>query len=161
MSGDNAVNSRDDSDLPVLTRRVDQAMIDAYAKTSGDFNPIHVDPEFARTGPFGRTIAHGLMTLAFVAEMLNTWSGGAFDEAGELDIAFVAPVFAGDTIEVTGVVEGRVERDGVECARVRLICRVGERKILEGFAFRPIQAEMHGMTSVKVQPAHESREKHE
>ncbi|MBN9245343.1 MAG: MaoC family dehydratase [Mesorhizobium sp.] len=125
--------------LPVVVRTVDQQAIDAYARASGDFNPIHVDPGFARQGPFGRTIAHGLMTLAFVAEMLNDWSGGAFDETGEIDIAFTGPVFAGDTVEVTGAVEETVRRDGVECARIKLVVRAGDRQILAGHAIQPIK----------------------
>jgi 3-hydroxybutyryl-CoA dehydratase len=124
--------------LPVLKRMVTQEMIDAYARASGDFNPIHVDPEYSRTGPFGRTIAHGMMTLAFVAQVLNEWSDGCFDTSGEIDIAFIGPVFTGDTVEVSGVVEEIVERDGASCARVRLICRAGERQILAGHAMQPV-----------------------
>ena len=140
MSGDLAMSPCVGGEqLPVLVRHVDQPTIDAYAKASGDFNPIHVDPDYARTGPFGRTVAHGLMTLAFVAEMLNDWSGGAFDETGEIDIAFIGPVFAGDTVEVTGVVEDMVERDGVQCARIKLLVRAGERQILGGYALQPIR----------------------
>lgn len=124
--------------LPVLVRAVDQARIDAYAKASGDFNPIHVDPDFAASGPFGRTIAHGLMTLAFVAEMLNRWSGGAFDESGEIDVAFVGPVFAGDVVEVSGVVEEKLKRDGVPCVRIALQVMAGERRILAGHSIQSI-----------------------
>lgn len=125
--------------LPVLKRAVTQDVIDAYAKASGDFNPIHVDPEYSKTGPFGRTIAHGMMTMAFVAQMLNEWNAGAFDASGELDIAFIGPVFTGDTVEVSGIVEDIVERDGVACARIKLICRAGERQILAGHAIQPIE----------------------
>lgn len=141
MSADLALRPRAGigEQLPILVRQVNQQTIDAYAKASGDFNPIHVDLEYAKAGPFGRTIAHGLMTLAFVAEMLNDWSRGAFDEMGEIDIAFVGPVFAGDTVEVTGVLEERVERDGVECARVRLLVSAGGRQILAGHAIQPIK----------------------
>lgn len=124
--------------LPVLVRDVDQAKIDAYARATGDLNPIHVDPDYAKTGPFGRTIAHGLMTLAFVAEMLNRWSDGAFDEAGEIDIAFVGPVFAGDVVEVSGIVEEIVKRDGVDSLRIKLLVMAGERRILAGHAIQPI-----------------------
>jgi 3-hydroxybutyryl-CoA dehydratase len=124
--------------LPVLKRTVTQEMIDAYARASGDFNPIHVDPEYSRTGPFGRTIAHGMMTLAFVGQVLNEWSDGSFDASGEIDIAFIGPVFTGDTVEVSGIVEDIVERDGSACARVRLICRAGERQILAGHALQPL-----------------------
>lgn len=125
--------------LPVLARTITQDMINAYAEASGDFNPIHVDPEYSKSGPFGRTIAHGLMTLAFVAQVLNDWSDGQFDAFGEIDIAFVGPVFVGDLVEVTGTVEELVERDGETCARVRLVCRAGERQILAGFALQPIE----------------------
>jgi len=125
--------------LPVLKRAVTQDVIDAYARASGDFNPIHVDPEYSKTGPFGRTIAHGMMTMAFVAQVLNEWSASAFDASGELDIAFIGPVFTGDTVEVSGIVEDIVERDGVACARIKLICRAGERQILAGHAIQPIE----------------------
>jgi 3-hydroxybutyryl-CoA dehydratase len=124
---------------PVLRRHVPQAMIDEYAKASGDFNPIHVDPEFARNGPFGRTIAHGLMTLSFVGQMLNDWTNGAFNECGEIDIAFIGPVFADDTVEVSGVVEEILVRDGRPAARIKLICRAGERDILAGSAIQPFE----------------------
>lgn len=124
--------------LPVLTRTITQDMINAYAEASGDFNPIHVDPEYSKSGPFGRTIAHGLMTLAFVAQVLNDWSDGRFDSFGEIDIAFVGPVFVGDTVEVSGTVEELVDRDGETCARIRLACRAGERQILAGFAIQPV-----------------------
>lgn len=128
-----------DDTLPILTRSITQEMINAYAEATGDFNPIHVDPEYSRTGPFGRTIAHGLMTLAFVAQMLNEWSDGQFDACGEIEIAFVGPVFVGDTVEVAGSVEQIVDRDGVASARVKLSCRAGERQILAGHALQPIE----------------------
>lgn len=125
--------------LPTISRTVSQEMIDEYGKASGDFNPIHVDPEYARTGPFGRTIAHGLMTLAFVAQMLNRWSDGAFDENGEIEIAFVGPVFAGDTVEISGVVESILVEEGRCAARVELTCKAGERQILVGTAIQPFE----------------------
>ena len=125
--------------LPPLRRQVLQSTIDDYAKASGDFNPIHVDPDFAQSGPFGRTIAHGLMTLSFVAQMLNDWTNGAFDVGGEIDVAFVGPVFAGDMVEVSGLVEEILERDGRPVARIKLTCRAGERDILAGSALQPFE----------------------
>ncbi|WP_112664432.1 MaoC family dehydratase [Microvirga flavescens] len=126
--------------LPVLSRQITQQMIDDYANASGDFNPIHVDPEFARTGPFGRTIAHGLMTLAFAAQMLNAWSEGTFDECGEIDVAFIGPVFAGDVLTISGVVEEILSHEGRAAARVRLKCEAGERQVLAGTAMQPLES---------------------
>jgi len=45
---------------------IDQARIDRFADATGDHQWIHVDPERARSGPFGTTIAHGYLTLALV-----------------------------------------------------------------------------------------------
>lgn len=48
---------------------VDQARIDAFADATGDHQWIHVDPDRAASGPFGRTIAHGLLTLSLTPSM--------------------------------------------------------------------------------------------
>jgi acyl dehydratase len=45
---------------------IDQARVDTFAEATGDRQWIHVDPEHARAGPFGGTIAHGYLTLALV-----------------------------------------------------------------------------------------------
>jgi len=127
--------------LPVLERHVTQAVIDAYAEASGDFNPIHVDPDYAGKGPYGSTIAHGLMTLAYAALMLNDWSDGMFDESGELEVAFVGPIFADDVVEMTGTVEELVMRNGEINARCTISCRCGERKILVGTVYQPVENE--------------------
>jgi acyl dehydratase len=45
---------------------IDQARIDAFAEATGDHQWIHVDAERAAAGPFGRTVAHGLLTLSLL-----------------------------------------------------------------------------------------------
>ena len=121
---------------PPLERQVTQAVIDRYADATGDHNPIHVDPEYSATGPFGKTIGHGLMTLAYAAEMLNRWTGGAFDQSGEIEVAFIGPVFVEDTIRL-GAEVTEVSADGT--ATCALTCTVGERRILAGTVRLPIQ----------------------
>ena len=49
---------------------VTQARIDQFAACTGDHQYIHVDPDRARDGPFGKTIAHGFLTLSMIAEMM-------------------------------------------------------------------------------------------
>jgi acyl dehydratase len=48
---------------------VSQARIDQFAEASGDHQWIHTDPERAKTGPFGTTIAHGFLTLSLIAAL--------------------------------------------------------------------------------------------
>ena len=51
---------------------VDQARIDRFADATGDHQWIHVDPQRASSGPFGGTIAHGLLTLSLLPTLLNS-----------------------------------------------------------------------------------------
>jgi acyl dehydratase len=50
---------------------VTQAMIDAFANATDDRQWIHVDPQRARSGPYGTTIAHGYLTLSLVPAFLH------------------------------------------------------------------------------------------
>ncbi len=52
--------------LHETTLLADESGIRRYAELTGDFNPIHVDPEFAATTPFGGVIAHGTMSLNLI-----------------------------------------------------------------------------------------------
>ena len=59
------------SSLPQVRKLVQQDSIDKYAEASGDFNPIHIDDAFARTSHYGRIVAHGMMGLAYISEMMT------------------------------------------------------------------------------------------
>jgi acyl dehydratase len=51
--------------------RIDQAQIDLFAEATGDHQWIHVDPERAKGGPFGTTIAHGYLTLSLAPVLMG------------------------------------------------------------------------------------------
>jgi 3-hydroxybutyryl-CoA dehydratase len=86
-------------------RTVTETDVVNFAGVSGDFNPIHMDHEFARTTPFRRPIAHGLLVLSVSsglsvqAPMMRTL---AFISIREWK--FVGPVFIGDTLRVRSTV---------------------------------------------------------
>lgn len=129
---------------PAMEWLVSQDVIDRYADATGDHNPIHVDPEYSAKGPFGRTIAHGLMTLAYAAQVLNAWTDGAFDRTGEIEVAFVGPVFVGERIRITAEVD---TVDDAGTAHCDLLCMAGDRKILVGKVRLPVtpkDGEAHG-----------------
>ena len=100
------------SDLPSLVGQevglsrwitVDQARIDAFARITEDEQFIHVDPERAKSTPFGGTIAHGFLTLSLASAM-------SYDAVAPLDgmvmgvnygfdkLRFLAPVPAGSKV---------------------------------------------------------------
>ena len=107
-------------ELPALSKALTQEKIDAYARASGDFNPIHVDPAFAAGTFFGGTIAHGMLLLAYISEVLTAAFGRAWLSGGRLKVRFKGVARPGDTLAVRGRVE-RVQDEGrrlfaaVEC----------------------------------------------
>ena len=86
------------------SREVTDEVIRKFAEVSGDFNPIHLDEEFAKSTRFGRRIAHGMLSGAFISAVL----GKEFRERkiGYLSqtMKCVAPVFIGDTVTATGTI---------------------------------------------------------
>ncbi len=108
-------------DLPPLTKCVTQEMINRWAEVSGDFNPLHVDPDFGKTTLFGTNIAHGPLTLSFIIEMLTRWLGKAWICSGRLyDVRLVAPVPPETEITVGGEVT-EVDPQG---GRTRVECEI-------------------------------------
>ncbi|MBI2849072.1 MAG: MaoC family dehydratase [Chloroflexi bacterium] len=91
-------------ELAPVQKTITQEKINAYAEASGDFNPIHIDPEFARNTIFGGTIAHGLLTLAYISEMMTRAFLKGWLKGGKLSVTFIAPVRPGDTIITRGKV---------------------------------------------------------
>jgi acyl dehydratase len=84
-----------------LGRTVTEADIVNFAGLSGDFNPIHVDHEFAKLTPFRRPIAHGILVMA-ISSGLGTNSPPVRTVAfvGVREWQFKGVVFAGDTVRV-------------------------------------------------------------
>ena len=104
--------------LPELKRRVTQEHINLYAQASRDFNPIHIDEEFARKTPLGGTIAHGMLLLAYISQVMTRAFGESWLTGGRLSVRFKSPARPGDTITVSGKIS-KVEPQGDQ---TRVIC---------------------------------------
>jgi acyl dehydratase len=94
-----------------LGRTITEADIVNFAGLSGDFNPIHVDHEFAKATPFRRPVAHGLLIWA-ISSGLGTHAPPMRTLAflAIRDWEFRGPVFIGDTIRVRSKVLAKEER---------------------------------------------------
>ena len=99
--------------LPSFVREVDQQRVNAYANASGDHNPIHLDAEYAATTRFGQRVAHGMLSLAFVWELVGYATDGNFNGA-TVKVRFTSPVIPGETVTVGGIVKS-VDNDKVNC----------------------------------------------
>jgi alkylation response protein AidB-like acyl-CoA dehydrogenase/acyl dehydratase/putative sterol carrier protein len=79
--------------------KVTKDHIEWYAKMSGDYNPLHMDDEYAATTMFGRRIAHGPVGGALVARVIGMQLPGLGTLAYNMKVNFTAPVFPGDEIK--------------------------------------------------------------
>lgn len=120
-------------ELASLTRTVSQHQINAYAEASGDFNPIHVDPEFATSVGLPGTIAHGLLEMGILADAIARWAGGN-DQLQALQVRFSKPLLAGDSITCTGRVVAVDEEQGLATLEVEAVSSGGERVLTNGRA---------------------------
>ena len=113
-------------------RTISEADVREFALMSGDFNPIHLDEEYAQTTRFKGRIVHGMLPVTFISTVLGTRLPGAGCIFMSASFRFKAPVRIGDTVVATCTVKeinsakGRVTFD---CT-----CAVGDTTVLEGEA---------------------------
>ena len=109
--------------LPAKT--VTQEMINHYADAAEDHNPLHIDPEFAKTTRYGGTIAH----------MIHTF-GRDWLTSGVIETSFMAPVYPGDTITTEAKVIKAEPVEGAENklqVRMQVLCLNGKQeKLIKG-----------------------------
>lgn len=76
-----------------------QAEFDAFARLTGDNNPIHVDPEFSARTHFGRTVAHGMLLYSVLCGVISRHFPGATQLSQEL--MFPAPTYANEPVMIS------------------------------------------------------------
>ena len=111
-------------DVAPVTRTLTQDMLHRYADASGDHNPIHIDEAFAKTTPMQGTIAHGMLVLSFISEMMAGAFGERWLASGSLDVRFRAPARPGDT--VTARATPQEPRDGRLLYAVEVVSQTNE-----------------------------------
>lgn len=102
-------------DVEIVRKTLPQAAL--IYRLSGDYNPLHADPDVARSGGFERPILHGLCTfgVASYAILVGACEGDP-DRLASLDVRFTAPVYPGETI----VTQIWTEADGAVSFRARV-----------------------------------------
>ena len=117
---------REGKELPEITKTVTQRNINLYAEASRDFNPVHIDEEFAKKTTLGGTIAHGMLILAYVSEMMTAAFGKRWLTSGKLDVRFKAPARPGETITVSGKITKLAKNNRQTTINCAVLCSNGK-----------------------------------
>lgn len=120
-------------DTATRSKTITREDVRAFAELSGDYNPVHLDEEYASGTRFGRTIAHGMLAASLISATLANELPGRGAVYLSQSLRFVAPVFPGDT--VTARVTVTKVREDKPIVTLETVC-TNERgeKLLEGEA---------------------------
>ncbi len=113
---------REGTDLPGLQKEIKQAKINLYEEASRDFNPIHIDEAFARKTPLGGTIAHGMLILAYISQMMTAAFGKNWLTGGKINVRFKAPARPGDVITISGRITRVEPEEDYTLCRCAVLC---------------------------------------
>lgn len=86
------------------SKQITDEVVRAFAELSGDFNPIHLDEEFAKNTRFGKRIAHGMISGALISAVLGYQLRERSVVYLSQTMKFIAPVFIDDTVTATATV---------------------------------------------------------
>jgi 3-hydroxybutyryl-CoA dehydratase len=92
-----------------ITKMISETDIVNFAGIIGDFNPVHINPEYAKTTMFGERIAHGMLTASFISTLVGCCIPGVNALYLSQEVKFVKPVKIGDTITATAKVTEKID----------------------------------------------------
>lgn len=106
-------------------------MMDNFLSITGDVNPLHNDEEFARARGYADRVAYGMLTASFLSTLAGVYLPGKNSLIYETQVKFAKPVFAGDKLTVSGVVEEKNDMFQVFTMKVA-IYNMKNEKVLRG-----------------------------
>jgi len=92
-------------DSAKFSKKITEQDVMKFAEVSGDYNPIHVNPEFAKTQMFGKQVAHGIISAGLISAVMGVKLFGPGILYGEQTVRFVKPVFFNDTLTAVATVK--------------------------------------------------------
>jgi acyl dehydratase len=96
--------------LPSLAKDVSQRRIDVYSGVKP--RSIHSDEAWARQKGFRTCLAQGMMSTAYVSQLMVKLLGPGFASGGTMSMAFIKPVYAGDRLTVHGIIKDKQPDNG-------------------------------------------------
>ncbi len=133
MIADIPYNRLQIGDSAEMSKTISEADVYNFAGICGDFNPLHVNSEYAAKTPFKRRIAHGMLPVSLISAVLGTALPGKNTIYLEQNLQFNAPVFIGDTITARVEIMDLTPEKNIARLKTEAINQSG-KKVIEGRA---------------------------
>ena len=88
---------------------IDEKLERDFAKISGDFNPLHMDEQYAKKTKFGKRVCHGMLLGSFFSRLVGMYLPGKNALYFSQNLNFVGPCFIGDIVIVKGKIINKSE----------------------------------------------------
>jgi len=115
---------------PLRIDKVSRKLLKTYAEASGDFNPIHLDSDFAKQSGLPNIIAHGMLIMSYLGRMLtNTFPQDTLTDFSSL---FVSMTHLNDKITCTGkIIKKNTDKHGniIYVLQLKAVNENGEERI--------------------------------
>ena len=108
-------------------RTITEADVETFAGLSGDFNPIHTDPEFANKVGLGGTIAHGMYIMAQLGRLCSNWAHPA--QIKSFGVKFKGMSRPGQSLTLSGKVKRKKEENGEKLLMVAVEARADDGEV--------------------------------
>jgi len=107
-------------ELVPVVKHINQEKINRFAAISGGTGRIHVDIEYAKKTKFQSTLAHGILLVAYISEMMKNNFGKPWFTSGNMDVKFVKPAKPGNSL----VSKGKIRKVEILNKKKRIECSV-------------------------------------
>lgn len=88
-----------------FSKKITEEMMEVFMQHTGDSNPLHRDPVYAKEHGFGDRVVYGMLSASLISTLGGVYLPGKYCLIQQVEVKFVRPVYIGDELSVSGIVK--------------------------------------------------------
>jgi acyl dehydratase len=113
--------------------KIDEMTLNDFAKLSGDYNPLHMDDDYAKKTKFGKRVCHGMLLASYLSRLIGMYLPGKNALYFSQTLNFRLPCFIGDQIMIKGEVIEKHETTKIITLKTTIVNQTG-KCLIDGLA---------------------------